>query len=56
MSEPGHITLAGRTVEAARAEPGTVIDVRALGPADLKGKLQPTEAFELLSVSPAREP
>jgi len=55
MSDPGHITLAGRTVEAARADPGTVIDVRALGPAELKGKLQPTEAFELLSVSPARE-
>ena len=55
LSTPGHITLASRTVDAAKSEPGVIIDVRPLGLADLKGKLQPTEAFELLSVSPARE-
>jgi class 3 adenylate cyclase len=56
MSAPGHITLAGRTVAAARAEPGTVIDVRSLGAIDLRGKTQSTDAFELVSVSPVREP
>jgi class 3 adenylate cyclase len=56
MSAPGNITLAGRTVAAARAEPGTVIDVRSLGAIDLRGKTQSTDAFELVSVSPVREP
>ncbi len=53
LSPPGHITLASRTVDAARSEPGVVIDVRPLGPTDLKGRSTPMEAFELLSAGPA---
>ncbi len=53
LSTPGHITLASRTVDAARSEPGVVIDVRPLGPTDLKGRSTPMEAFELLSVGAA---
>jgi adenylate cyclase len=55
LSTPGQITLASRTVDAARSEPGVVIDVRPLGPTDLRGMAAPTEAYELLSVIPARE-
>jgi adenylate cyclase len=55
LSTPGQITLASRTVDAARSEPGVVIDVRPLGPTDLRGRAAPTEAYELLSVIPARE-
>ena len=51
LSAPGQITIAGRTVDEAKAEPDVIIDVRPLGPTDLKGKTEPTEAFELLSVS-----
>lgn len=51
LSLPGHITIGGRTVEEVDDEPGVVIDVRPLGAADLKGKSEPTDAFELLSVS-----
>jgi adenylate cyclase len=51
LSTPGHITIAGRTLDEASAEPDVIVDVRPLGPADLKGKSEPTEAFELLSVS-----
>ena len=32
-------------------EPDVVVDVRPLGPTDLKGKTETTEAFELLSVT-----
>ena len=53
LSSPGHITIAGRTVDEATAEPDVIIDVRPLGSTDLKGKAEPTEAFELLSVAPA---
>lgn len=51
LSLPGHITIGGRTLEEVNDEPGVVIDVRPLGAADLKGKSEPTDAFELLSVS-----
>ncbi len=51
LSAPGHITIGSRTLDEAEAEPDVIIDVRPLGPTDLKGKTEPTEAFELLSVS-----
>ena len=53
LSTPGHITIGGRTLDEASAEPDVIVDVRPLGPTDLKGKTEPTEAFELLSVSAA---
>ena len=53
LSTPGHITIGSRTLDEANAEPDVVVDVRPLGPTDLKGKSEPTEAFELLSVSVA---
>ncbi|MGZ8630558.1 MAG: adenylate/guanylate cyclase domain-containing protein [Actinomycetota bacterium] len=53
LSTPGHITIGGRTLDEANAEPDVIVDVRPLGPTDLKGKAEPTEAFELLSVSAA---
>jgi class 3 adenylate cyclase len=56
LSMPGHITLASRTVEAARSEPGVTIDVRALGSTDLKGRTDPMETYELLSVTSVRGP
>ena len=56
LSMPGHITLASRTVEAARSEPGVTIDVRALGSTDLKGRTEPMETYELLSVTSVRGP
>ena len=51
LSAPGHITIGGRTLEEANAEPDVIVDVRPLGPADLKGKTELTDAFELLSIS-----
>ena len=48
---PGHITIGGRTLNEASDEPDVIVDVRPLGPTDLKGKSEPTDAFELLSVS-----
>jgi len=51
ISTPGHITIAERTLDEARAEPDVIVDVRPLGPTDLKGKAEPTEAFELLSIT-----
>ena len=53
LSTPGHITIGSRTLDEANAEPDVIVDVRPLGPTDLKGKTEPTEAFELLSVSVA---
>jgi class 3 adenylate cyclase len=53
LSTPGHITIGSRTLDEANAEPDVIVDVRPLGPTDLKGKSEPTEAFELLSVSVA---
>ncbi len=53
LATPGHITIAGRTLDEVNTEPDVIIDVRPLGPTDLKGKTEPTEAFELLSVSGA---
>ncbi|MGH2540150.1 MAG: adenylate/guanylate cyclase domain-containing protein [Actinomycetota bacterium] len=50
ISEPGHIVVARRTLDDVRASPDVRVDVRPLGPTDLKGKTQPTEAFELLSI------
>jgi class 3 adenylate cyclase len=51
LSTPGRITIAGRTLDEVRTEPDVIIDVRPLGLADLKGKTEPTEAFELISVT-----
>ena len=51
LSTPGHITIGGRTLDEVSAEPDVIIDVRPLGPTDLKGKTEPTEAFELLAVT-----
>ena len=48
LSMPGHITIGGRTLDEVNDEPGVVINVRPLGAADLKGKSEPTNAFELL--------
>ena len=53
LSTPGHITIGARTLDEANAEPDVIVDVRPMGPTDLKGKAEPTEAFELLSVSGA---
>ena len=55
LSTPGRITLAGRTVDAAGAEPGMVLEVRPLGATDLRGRSSPTEAYELVSVVMAGE-
>lgn len=49
-SAPGHITIAERTLVEVRSAPDVVVDVRPLGPTDLKGKSEPTGAFELLSI------
>lgn len=54
LSTPGHITIGSRTLDEANAEPDVIIDVRPMGSTDLKGKSEPTEAFELLSVSSPR--
>jgi len=51
LATPGHITIGGRTLDEVNTEPDVVVDVRPLGPTDLKGKTEPTEAFELLSVT-----
>ncbi len=51
LSTPGHITIGGTTLTEVTAETDVIIDVRPLGPTDLKGKTEPTEAFELLSVT-----
>ena len=51
LSTPGHITIGSRTLDEVKAEPDVIVDVRPLGPTDLKGKTEATEAFELLSVS-----
>ena len=56
LSRPGRITIAGRTLSEASAEPGLVVDARPLGPTELKGKSEPVEAFELLSVAAGRAP
>ncbi len=53
LSQPGHITIAGRTVDEATAEHDVTMEVRPLGSTDLRGKAEPMEAFELLSVAPA---
>ena len=51
LSTPGHITIGSRTLDEVKAEPDVIVDVRPLGPTGLKGKTEPTEAFELLSAS-----
>jgi class 3 adenylate cyclase len=51
LSSPGRITIAGRTLSEASADPRLVVDARPLGPTDLKGKSEPVEAFELLSLA-----
>jgi adenylate cyclase len=55
LSTPGHITIASRTVDEVNSEAGVTINVRPLGLTVLKGKSEPMEAFELLSMIPARE-
>ena len=55
FARPSHarsiITIGGRTLDEVTAEPDVIIDVRPLGPTDLKGKTEPTEAFERLAVT-----
>jgi adenylate cyclase len=51
LSRPGRITVSGRTVREAGSGTGLALDVRPLGPTDLKGRPEPVEAFELLSVA-----
>ena len=51
LSTPGHITIAGQTVDEVNAEPDVIIDVRPLGSTDLKGRTERMEAFELLTVN-----
>lgn len=55
LATPGHITIASRTLDEANTEPDVIVDVRPLGFTDLKGKTEPTEAFELLSVTATSE-
>lgn len=54
LSVPGHITIAGRTLAEVTEDAELIVDVRALGPTDLKGKSEPVEAFELRSVTAGR--
>jgi class 3 adenylate cyclase len=54
LSAPGHITIAGHTVAQARAVTGVELEITPLGAVDLKGKSEPTEAFELISVQEAQ--
>jgi class 3 adenylate cyclase len=54
LSAPGHITIAERTVAQARAVTGVELEITPLGAVDLKGKSEPTEAFELISVQEAQ--
>jgi class 3 adenylate cyclase len=51
VSTPGHITIGSRTLDEVNDEPDVIIDVRPMGRTDLKGKAEPIEVFELLSVS-----
>jgi len=53
LSTPGHITIAERTLREARLTGNGDIDAVPLGAVDLKGKAEPTEAFELISISEA---
>ena len=55
LSMPGRITIAGRTLDEASSDPGLVIDARALGPTELKGRSEPVRAFELLSVGAGQQ-
>ena len=51
LSTPGHITIGGRTLDEVNAEPDVDHRRPTAGAADLKGKTEPTDAFELLSIS-----
>jgi adenylate cyclase len=51
LSRPGRITVSGRTVREAGSGGGLELDIRPLGPTELKGKSESVEAFELLSVA-----
>ena len=55
LSTPGHITIGGRTLDEVNTGPDVIVDVRPMGLVDLKGKSEPTDAFELLSVATAPE-
>jgi class 3 adenylate cyclase len=50
LSTPGHITIAERTLREARSTGDDDIEAEPIGAVDLKGKAEPTEAFELFSV------
>ena len=50
MSTPGHITIAERTLREARSTGIGDIEAVSIGAVDLKGKAEPTEAYELVSV------
>jgi class 3 adenylate cyclase len=53
LSTPGHITISERTLREARATGNGDIEAEPIGAVDLKGKAEPTEAFELISVGGA---
>jgi len=55
MSQPGQVTIARRTMEQATSDAGLSIDARELGAMQLKGRSEPVEAYELLSVVPVHE-
>jgi class 3 adenylate cyclase len=50
LSTPGHITIAERTLREARSTGNGDIEAVSIGAVDLKGKAEPTEAYELISV------
>ena len=56
MSEPGHITIGARTRQAAASSGEIGLEVRPLGPTELKGKRETQEAFELLGVRTSNHP
>jgi class 3 adenylate cyclase len=54
LSTPGHITIAERTLREARAMGNGDIEAVSIGAVELKGKAEPTEAYELISVGGER--
>jgi class 3 adenylate cyclase len=51
LSAPGTITVFSRTMDRLDRTPGVAVEARSLGHAELKGRAEATEAFELLSVT-----
>ena len=48
LAEPGHVVIGARTA----SEAGERLETAPLGPVLLKGKTEPTDAFELIAVRP----